>query len=71
MLSLPGPVFEHRGQLAANAEWATDAFRYRVQGSREVDGVMCWEVEAVSTGQGGGRIYASGHGTWWPGTTRA
>lgn len=53
LLTLPGPVFEHRVQLAADAEWSTDAMRYRVVGSRDVDGRACWEVEAASTGRSG------------------
>ncbi|MBL8851555.1 MAG: TlpA family protein disulfide reductase [Planctomycetaceae bacterium] len=53
LLSLPCPVFEHRAQLAADAAWDTDAVRYTVAGSQDVDGRTCWEVEAASTGRGG------------------
>ncbi|MFO1092695.1 MAG: TlpA disulfide reductase family protein [Planctomycetaceae bacterium] len=53
VLSMPGPVFEHRAKLSANAEWTTDAWRYRVLSEKDVDGVPCWEIEAVSTGRGG------------------
>jgi peroxiredoxin len=53
LLSLPGPIFEQRAQLAANAEWSTDAMRYHVVGSRDVVGRAMWEVDAVSTGRGG------------------
>lgn len=53
LLAIPGPVFEHRSQLAADAEWATDAHRYSVISAREVEGKECWEVEAVSTGRDG------------------
>ena len=53
LLALPGPLFEHRAQLAADAEWSTDAVRYKVVGSQDVDGRSCWEVEAASTGRGG------------------
>lgn len=53
LLTLPGPVFEHRAQLAADAEWSTDSMRYHVVGSREVEGRACWEVDAASTGRAG------------------
>lgn len=53
VLSIPGPLFEHRAQLTADAAWSTDAFRYRVLGQVDVEGQPCWEVEAASTQRGG------------------
>jgi len=53
VLTIPGPYFEQRVQLAAEAEWSTEAMRYHVTGSREIDGRQYWEVDAASTGRAG------------------
>jgi peroxiredoxin len=53
LLSLPGPLFEHRAQLADGAEWSTDSVRYRVVGSQLIDERPHWDVEVASTGRGG------------------
>lgn len=53
VLALPGPIFEHRAQLAEEAEWSTESSRYSVVRAHDVDGRRCWEVQVAPIGRGG------------------